>query len=223
MGRVSQGRSFPNPDPSVFRNAWDVSLKLLPCSASERETEDAVMRCLEATGMRHWEALGHVTSLCSPHAARREWLQGLEGGITALGAVEALNDLAQAAPDLAHGLLQEWLRGRCLEGDLVLNGLGWVRFLPDDLQVDGDLNLVGCESLERLGAHTVVGGTLALLNCPGLRQLPVGLFVGGELDVRACRCLSKLHKDLEVRGDLRCWLGVEIPDGISVCGRIIRG
>ncbi|MDP2874730.1 MAG: hypothetical protein Q8O00_01015 [Holophaga sp.] len=189
----------------------------------EIDAEDAVLRSLEATGMRHWEALGQVSVLVGHHVARQEWRMALERRITTTDAVATLDELAEFAPDLAQELLQDWLRGHRVEGDLLLNGLTWVRSLPEGLSVEGNLGLVGCVSLESIGSETVVAGSLSLLGCHGLSQLGTGLSVGRELDIRACRHLSKLSKDLEVGGDLRLWAGVEIPIGIRVGGRVIFG
>lgn len=223
MGNLPIGESSLLVFLNISRDQKAEKAKIIQDPVYDPNSEETIFKCLEATGMRHWEALGHISVMIGQCTARREWQAALDGGMTTPDTVKTLDELAISSPDFAQELLSEWLGGRHLKGDLCLNGLPWIRSLPENLTVDGDLGLIGCIGLEHLGANTTVGGSVGLLCCNSLSHLPSRLSVGSELDIRSCPKLSSLPPDLNVGGDLQLWPGIEVPVRVMVRGRIFLG
>ena len=191
------------------------------CGPENFGSVEATVACLEATGMRHWEALGNASILWGPRAATLAFQAEIQTGVETPDAVKFLDELAGAAPELANTLLLGWLHGWYIRGDLWLSGLPWVQGLPERLILDGDLCLVGCNALACLGINMRIGGSFGLFGCRSLPQLPTGLTVGGDLDVRACERISRLPDDLKVQGNILGWPNLNVPKGVVV-GGVIR-
>lgn len=192
-------------------------------AAAGLESQQAAIRCFEATGVPKWESIGMVSAKMGPEAASQEWGMVLAQDTAPHEVVEVLCALARSSPQLAQGLLTEWLQGRHVEGDLYLTRLPWLNSLPMGLRVDGDLSLVGCEALESLGEGIVVGGSMGLLCCASLRNLPNSMNVAGELDVRGCKQLTVVPSGVRVGGVLRAWPGTQVESEAGCDRQIIFG
>ena len=121
------------------------------------------------------------------------------------------------------------LDGANIDGTLVLSRLR-LRYLPDNLSIQGDLDLRQCQRLRKLGANLKVEGNLYIGGkapkpwwwerwqkeiattgepdhlsrdryCP-LSALPPGMVIAKNLQIHDCDWLSELPGDLKVGGSL---------------------
>lgn len=109
------------------------------------------------------------------------------------------------------------------KGDLNLDQVKSLTFLPDNLEVEGNL-ILRHTKIKALPNNLKVGGELDLLGTP-IASLPNNLKINGELNLLGTPIRS-LPSGLEVNGDLNLgWSSVEsLPDDLKV-GRnlILRG
>jgi hypothetical protein len=103
------------------------------------------------------------------------------------------------------------------QGPLELTGTD-IEFLPKNLKkVGGSLILINCKKLRYLPDNLVVEGNLDLDECESLEGLPNGLFVKDRLDIRGTK-FSTLPIDLKVGGSLKFLRSSikSIPDNFEI-------
>jgi hypothetical protein len=167
---------------------------------AEPEAVPAALEAMLATGAPLGEAFamaaqGFARKALLPHLVAA--LRGPDGWWHPDQAIPLLKAVAATDPELARMGLAAWAGGREVDGDLDLNGLGWVTSLPDGLRVNGFLDLNGS----------------------GLLSLPRGLRVGGILELGGTRVVA-LPGDLEVADYLgllaaEAWDG-QVPLGVRI-------
>lgn len=154
---------------------------------NHREVRDLIS-ALRATGASRWEAIGMAATALGPDSVRGRWRILLARTDRRDQIMEALNEVARNAPEVAN----DWLGDALLKGKLPPADVAgrlqrltayWIRWLPEGVAYEGDLE-VG-PFLETLPNNLRVSGDL-WLEGSAIRTLPAGMDIGGFLIIRNC-------------------------------------
>ena len=94
-----------------------------------------------------------------------------------------------------------------------------IKYLPDNLTVNGYLDLSRCTSLVQLPDNLTVMGNVDLRECTALSYLPNTLTLQGDLNLWRCTSLTQLPDNLQIGRNLDlsgCTALTHLPDGLSV-------
>jgi hypothetical protein len=184
------------------------------------------LQTLMATGLPRWDAM---VALVAAGVAPGEFpeLRGAPSDLlregVAMGVVQAaIEGVAVKDPELANDLMNAYLAGRAVDGNLEFAEADWITWLPEGLVVRGDLSLSE-SSIQRLPEGLVVEGN-CYLQRTFMTTLPRGLTIGGDLDLEGAD-VEDLPPDLKVGGklDLTATQVEEVPATVVVGGSLLAG
>jgi hypothetical protein len=175
--------------------------RLKPLFSAVDDATSCARQALEASGISRWEAFGLVAMALGSEDARDEWGRFLGGKPGCYEVWDALNGIAESAPDLADMFFHEHYAGRHIRGRLDC-GKAWPRIIPEGMSVEETLGLEGCRVLERIGVGMKVGGSLSMRDCIAIAKLPERLEVGVDLISFGCVRLESVGFGTAIGRDL---------------------